>query len=414
MSFHYSGKIESSKSIVNRALILKALMPSLTLEYLSQAEDVLNLENCIKKFNQFQNQKSDDHTFDVGSGGTTFRFFSLFLSRHPGLWKIKMSDQLAKRPYQDLLEILNQLCVDTEITKISHETLLIIKSKGWKKNTCTVDLSKSSQFLSGVLLSAINLNGPFEIKCLNRELSSGYEIITLDLLNQISVNYVDQKHRILIQPSSALNKITSKKISINVGADWSSVISILCFCFSGSTIEITNINITSKEPDLHGLEFLKAMGLLMETDSSNAAALSARPSQLKALKEINLEKNPDLFPVFSVLASQMALNHNCEVTMKYPEQLIYKESNRLKAMMNVLEEMGFLITNDIKNQILKIKSSNECISIRSKSEFQFESHSDHRLVMSFELLKSFGYKIKYNHPECVKKSFHNFFEILNG
>lgn len=408
MSFNYCGQIESSKSIVNRGLILNALLPNLNLSYISHAEDVRHLVNCLDGFLTSKN----NNTFDVGSGGTTFRFLVLFLSRFPGVWTLKISNQLANRPQEELLNVLNQIGANGELIKQKNENMFILTTKGWLKRSCSVDLSKSSQFLSGILLSAVNLNEPFHINCKNRNLSSGYEVITLDLLEKIGVECQDLGDEIIVNPTQNIHKY----LDLLIGADWSSVISILCFCFSGSNVEISNIDLKSKEPDLVGLQFLKEMGLEYNlVNEVNFSRLVAKSSQLQKIKKIiNLEKNPDLFPVLSIVASQIVLSFKSEVLIKYPEQLIYKESDRLGAVLKTLTSLGFTIFDDKNEKVLKISSADKCKELKSNNVFNFNSESDHRLVMCFELLKAFGYKINYNDPDCVKKSFHNFFEIING
>lgn len=408
MSFNYIGQIESSKSMVNRGLILKALLPNLKLKYISHADDVRYLEGCLNDFSKSENEK----LFDVGSGGTTFRFLALFLSRHPGVWKLKISNQLANRPQDGLLNILNQLGIQGEVIKEKNENNFVLNTKGWLKNFCTVDLSKSSQFLSGLLLSSVNLMEPFHINCRNRNLSSGYEIITLDLLDKIGIEHQDLGDEIIINPI----KNNHKNFEISIGADWSSVISLLCFCFSGSSIDITNIDLKSKEPDVKGLDFLKEIGLEYNIiNDLNFSRIQAKPSQLqKPKKIISLEKNPDLFPMLSIVASQIVLKTKSEVSIRYPEQLIYKESDRLGAIIKILNSLGYTISHDKNEKLIKINFSSKCDDFKFNVVFDFNSESDHRLVMCFELLKSFGYKINYNDPECVKKSFHNFFEIING
>lgn len=465
MNFSYSGPIESSKSIVNRALIIKSLIPNLSLNYISHAEDILKLKQCLNQLDQIKtnksleskskskykqnlnsdqnpnpkdksipepNQKSQLNVFDVGSGGTTFRFLVLLLSRFPGVWILKLNPQLAKRPHQDLFDVLTQLGVSYQFNKNDSESTLTLQSSGWKSNLCKVNVITSSQFLTAVLLSSLGLEDVFEIFCLNRNLGSGYENITIELLKYLKINIQDYGDRIVIHPMNT-NDFSQNDLNLRVGADWSSVISLLAFSFSGSEIEITNLDLNSKEPDVQGLELLNKMGLDFNLNTfGSQSIIKSVKSNLRPIEEpLKLKQNPDLFPVFSILASQIALIHKTEVQVEYPKQLIYKESDRLQNILSVLQQLGFEVQDSVienshfkdslfnksemqTSGMLKIKYQIQCEELKSDSIFDLNSHSDHRLVMSFELLKSFGYKINYNHPECVKKSFSNFFEIIYG
>jgi 3-phosphoshikimate 1-carboxyvinyltransferase len=442
-NFKYAGPIESSKSIVNRALILKAIHPSLKLKYISHAQDILDLEESLEQFKNYidqnlkdqgQNKISTELTLYVGSGGTTFRFLALFLSKYMGQWNLKISSQLAKRPHEDLIKILSQLGVNAQyykdinavdeikteitasikndnLTKIKNENkmgLLTLHSNFWQANSVEVDFSKSSQFFTALALAASDSKTKFTINCLNRDQSSGYESITLDLLKKIGVQVEDHGNSVEIQ------NLEIKSSEVSVGADWSSVIYILSFCFSGSKVEITNLDLKSLEPDLNGLEFLKQMGLKYKIESSdNFSVLKTLPSELNSnTKFLDLKNNPDLFPQLVILMSQMAEFHKTEVQIQFMKQLVYKESDRLNVMIDVLKELGFKVK--VENQILTLQTTVDVDKYKKSKTFSFDSKSDHRLIMCFELLKSFGYKVSYNNKDEVKKSFSNFFEILHG
>lgn len=433
--FDYSGPLESSKSIVNRALILQAIHPTLKINYQSDAKDIQDLEKALEAIKQ---RKSDSTlSLDVGSGGTTFRFLSLYLSKFLGTWTFKMSPQLAKRPKQDLVEILNQLGTaviewppmdqqtlsDAQSTessvkdqrtdresRISDDLTFKMRSQFWTTDQVEVDFLRSSQFFSGIALAASDSKQKFTIKCLNRKLGSGYEEITLELLRSLGIKVEDKLEEVVIQKTAEIKRDSK----INVGADWSSIIYLISFCFSGSKVKITNADFKSFEPDKQGLNFLKDLGLKFKIDEGDEfSTLVATPSTLSDSKSIlDLKRNPDLFPVITGLLSQLALKEKSTLSLKFPEQLKYKESNRLDAMLTVLATMGF--QTSVERDLLTLSPTQKAAQIRSNESLKLDANADHRLIMSFELLKSFGYKINYKDAEEVQKSFANFFEILNG
>ncbi len=408
--FSYIGPIDSSKSMVNRALILQALHPKLKINYTSQAQDILELKQALE--NVTSNQLlSNSLTLDVGSGGTTFRFLAFYLSKFPGLWTLKLSQQLALRPKQDLIDALKQLGTEVIQEADSRSNFEFqMQTKPWSIHEATVDFAKSSQFFSGLALAASDQHNAFTIHCRNREMGSGYEQITLNMLAQIGVSVHDKEDSVIIQN---LNQ-NFEALKFNIGADWSSVIYLLSFCFTGARIKLTNIDLTSFEPDKKGLEFLKDLGLNFKIDiNGEFSILTASDSRLKLHKNtFELLKNPDLFPILAALLSQLALQENLSVYIHFSEQLAFKESNRLEAMILVLQDMGFATA--INKQVLELKPMDEAKQYRQVKTFHWDSKSDHRLIMTYELLKSFGYKIHYNSAQAVQKSFANFFAIIKG
>lgn len=405
-SFNYSGVIESSKSIVNRALILQAIHPQLKVNYISEAQDVVLLKKALQQFKDDKESynNKDSILFDVGSGGTTFRFLSLFLSKYLGTWRLKLSDQLISRPYDDLIYLLEQLGVQVLDQNLKKNNIFKIKSSFWTSKEVTVDFEKSSQFFSAVALAASDCKTDFIIHCQNREKSSGYEEITLDLIKKLGVNVHDKGSQVILHNPG----VASYEKTINVGADWSSVIYLLSFCFSGANIAITNMDVLSKEPDKKGLELLQQFGLEIKEHKALSSKLMFKD------EHIDLRHNPDLFPVMVVLASQWLLNQQKASSLRilYPQQLVYKESDRLTSMIDVMIQLGFCV-KDQKSQGLHISFQSQ-VEEQKHKEHYFDSKKDHRLIMSYELLKSFGYKVHYDHKEEVKKSFSNFFEIIYG
>ena len=230
-SFSYRGFIESSKSLVNRGLILKYLHPELKLIYKSRAQDILVLERALLGLRQGQSE------FHLGNSGSGFRFFSILLTALKGSWKIKVSSQLAQRPHEDFLSLSEQLGVN----RTWEKDTLIIDSQGWKPSVSRieVDLKRTSQFLSGLYLVATSYHSSLEISKLNAKNSSGYDQMTQSFIKSLKGQFNGDKA---------------------IGADWSSLIYLLSFCFLGAQIEVFNVDFSSPEPDLRGLKVLEFFG----------------------------------------------------------------------------------------------------------------------------------------------------------
>ena len=81
----HSGILEGTvdlplnKSLANRAQILAALYPHLTLRAIPKAEDSRFLAQALS---------SDDRHLHVGAGGTTLRFATAYWATQPGVLKV--------------------------------------------------------------------------------------------------------------------------------------------------------------------------------------------------------------------------------------------------------------------------------------------------------------------------------------
>jgi 3-phosphoshikimate 1-carboxyvinyltransferase len=118
--------------------------------------------------------------------------------------------------------------------------------------------------------------------------------------------------------------------------------------------------------------------------------------------DINLA--PDMFPVLCVLSA------HAKGRSRYigGEQLKYKESDRLKTLIELLQKMNKKF--EIKEGFFEIEGET---SIHN-SEFEFDCREDHRLAMAAGLVKYLGYNIKIINPQVVSKSFPKFWDIVGS
>jgi 3-phosphoshikimate 1-carboxyvinyltransferase len=122
-------------------------------------------------------------------------------------------------------------------------------------------------------------------------------------------------------------------------------------------------------------------------------------SELKAF-EFDATESPDLFPPLVALASY------CEgkSTIKGVSRLIYKESDRAKAIKEEFGKMGIKI--EIDDDLMYV--------IGGKPQgARVESHDDHRIAMAIAItsLGASG-KVSIRDSQCVAKSYPGFFDDL--
>jgi len=149
--FFFSGKISSSKSIMNRGLICSSFGENFQLIGDSQCDDVVKMREAVARI-------GIANSFDCGSAGTVLRFLAFRISRLEGSYRLMGTERLFSRPQEELLALLKILGV----TAMISEDHLIISGEGWKPldGVLSIDRSISSQFITGVTLSAWGLDFP--------------------------------------------------------------------------------------------------------------------------------------------------------------------------------------------------------------------------------------------------------------
>ncbi len=383
MTFSFNGSLGVSKSILNRALILKSYFSELHIEGSSSCQDVRDLQNALSQLEQ-----SD---FEIAEGGTTFRFLTLRLSRQTGEFRIRTSARLMARPQEELIEILSQLGVEAE----KHPWGFIIRGTGWKKpsSPLKVNRSRSSQFLTGVVLNSPGLDFPLEIEAQGEALSEDYFKMTLQMTEELGLEYTYDQNRLVLQPWNRL-----KRHQYLVGADLSSAFSLACFAAANGELNIRNIFKPDLQPDFKFVSAFEDMNIPAEA-KGETLRVSRSTQPLPAV--LNLSSAPDLFPMMACLCSQIA---GTSVLAGAP-QLKFKESDRLKKVFELFDLAG--VSYEKMPDGIKVRGP----AMPHAQEFEFDPDEDHRMAMAAAFLKFVGWKIKIKNPQVVDKSFPEFWAV---
>lgn len=383
-SFNFVGSVESSKSLFNRALILQAQAPELRLLGHSSSEDVVNLKKALA---------TQGSEFFVGDGGTTLRFLAFLLSKKPGHWVLSGSERLFSRPMQPLLDILQQLGVSAVYEKQS----LVIHSEGWKlPSVLNVDLSKSSQFASGFLLSGWNLDRDVELRFSETRVSDGYLEMTLKLIQSVGFQYEKIANGLKVFKEQ---KITSREIVIE--QDLSSAFVVASLAAARGACELKPFDLHSLQPDVAFVEIFKKIGIPTVFEN---ASLKVSRSQTWNPIQVSLKNCPDLFPVLCVLLSKC----DGESEIFDTPQLVFKESNRLQKTSELLSLMH------VQYQILENGIRVTGKKYHHHEFFLFQPDHDHRLAFAAAVAKSMGYRMRILNPDVVNKSFPGFWNLITG
>src|SRR5580700_9676977 len=172
--------VPGSKSITNRALILAALADGeVTLTGALWSEDTQIMAECLQKLGFEIRIENDPDEFCnrtitvkglggtipnagteqkplelfVGNAGTAARFLSALVCLGNGVYRVAGIPRMNERPKAALFQALRELGYRVESP--TNKLPALVFGTGPKPGAkCTVDISESSQFASGLLLSA--------------------------------------------------------------------------------------------------------------------------------------------------------------------------------------------------------------------------------------------------------------------
>ena len=375
----FKGLISSSKSLINRILLLETSFKGLKSNWISAANDVVLLKKALDSI--------DEKVIDVGEGGTTFRFLAVYLSSLKGEWTLIAKPQLLERPHEDLYTFFDE----QKIQYIILEDRLILKSNGWTKERLVVSTNKTTQVLTAVVLVAVGQKKDFDLEVVGRQ-SSEYFSLTLNLLKDLGLNIQFDESKLSFKYESELNK------EYEVEGDWSSAAFLYVLAAFNGEVEIENLKENSFQPDSVILEILNNSGV----EVLNHKVLSKNKSQYFSQK-INLKKHPDLFPVLAAFSAFCS----GEAVLYGAPQLAFKESDRISEVYNLLGLCGYKVSKREDG----ITIFGQGLSVLDHEEFDFDCSNDHRIFMCAYVLKFMGYRINIIGKESINKSFPDFFDI---
>jgi 3-phosphoshikimate 1-carboxyvinyltransferase len=379
--------IPSSKSYANRALILGAMGEIKKIEQLPDGQDTVLLikafedlklkfslkNNSIEFFETFfeyEKRKNNHEMIELyaGEGGTTARFLVSLLSRGNHPYTVTLNEQLAIRPWDELINALTSLGV--EIKKNNHKIMI---QGPWKKieTEVNIDASKTSQFYSSILLVAPK---DMKLTCFHLTAAKSYIELTHYMKN-------------LKQPHFKVPK------------DWSSAAPLLILAvLKKQSCHFLDLNLDPLQGDsLLGNILLQKKGLTQTLNGCMTNELSDySPLQL------DLSSAQDLFPSLVVFCSFL----NGKSHLSGLKNLKFKESNRFEEALKTLDLFK-----------IEYEKTEDSISIFGKPERELLSikvapPKDHRMVMMTALFMALGEGGEISEAEAVNKSFPTFWDYF--
>ena len=155
---------------------------------------------------------------DVGSAGTAARFLTALLGLSKGRYHIVSSEQMKKRPMKDLLVSLEKLGTHIEYDENEYHFPFTIGNTGEYADTVDINVDKSSQFLSALLISAIVMEKNFTINVTGTH-GMAYVEMTRLMMKQFGLDVMqDKKNNSFIIPKKAAYESLDYDIEPDVSA----------------------------------------------------------------------------------------------------------------------------------------------------------------------------------------------------
>lgn len=336
---------------------------------------------------------------DSRNSGTTIRLLTGILAAQKFASTITGDESLLNRPMKRVIEPLSLMGAQIEARKNNFPPLSI---RGTKLKPINYILPiGSAQVKSAIILSALHCNG---ISKIYDPFNSRNH--TENLLPFFGANISTENGWITINGLSSL-----KGIDYIIPGDFSSAAFFITGALlnENSSIIIKNVGLNPTRIGL--LYILKKMNAKFFIDNThtigneNIGDIIVSSSDLSAI-EIDKKIIPtiiDELPILAILATKATGT----TIVKDAEELRYKETDRIYAIVNNLTNLGISI-KELKDGFI-IKGKQKIIGGVANS------FNDHRIAMSMAIAGTASQEgVLIKNADCVSISFPQFFDILNS
>lgn len=402
--------VPGSKSITNRALLIAALAEGTSVlhgvlfsddsRHFMQALDDLGFPIHIDEENQTVTIEGfggeiprEESEVYVGSAGTAARFLTAFLGLSKGRYRLTCSEQMKKRPMKELLIALEEM--GSEITYEEEEYCFpfTIGNFDCKKSKVTIDVDKSSQFLSALLISSVLLPQNFMIKMTGSH-GMAYVNMTIRMMAQFGVGV----ERAITGAYRRKHEMTYEAREYEIEPD----VSAACYFYALApllrvNVKVNNVHMDCLQGDIKFLKVLVRMGCKIEDDKDGVVMIPPKDKFLGGSFDLSS------FSDQALTLAAIAPFASSKVCIMNVGHIRYQECDRIDAIVKNLAKMRIAAIEQKDNVFILPGKPEGCI---------VETFDDHRVAMAFSLVGTMIDGIQIKNPSCTRKTFENYFEVL--
>jgi 3-phosphoshikimate 1-carboxyvinyltransferase len=400
--------VPGSKSLTNRALVCAALAPGTSqIHDPSDSDDTGLLANGLNQLGVLVRRAPGIMIVDgtggklyaprfpipVGNAGTTLRFLLSVAALARGTTIIEGNERMAGRPNEDLVESLHSLGVG-----VRHDvgtSRFEVDGGSLAGGRVNVKGQKSSQFLSSLLLVAPYARAEMTIRVAEGLTSASYVGLTLDVMSHFGAPVLQpDAFTFVVHPG---NRYLLADYTVEADASSGSY-PLAAAAITGGDVYVPGMREHSRQGDGGFAAILGRMGCRVEYDGKGVRVTGT--GTLRGI-EVDMNAMPDVVPTLLVVA----LFADGVTRITNVGQLRYKESDRAEGFAGELAKLG-----------ADVRVAGDAIEVHPGPLHGalLDTEDDHRRAMSFALAGLRVPGVEIENPDCVRKSFPDFWKAFDG
>ena len=404
--------LPGSKSLSNRILLLSMLAEGQTeIHNLLDSDDVRRMVEALGILGiQFEEKRAEnlisvsgtagkipvsEATLMLGNAGTAIRPLTAAMTLGHGRFVLDGVTRMRERPIIDLVDGLSQLGANLRCLNGTDCPPVEVIADGLPGGKTRLSGAISSQYLTAILLVAPYAKSEVEIEIIDKLVSVPYVEMTMRLMRHfgVSVNHKDfQTFQIPRQ-----NYQSPGKLYVEGDASTASYF-LAGAAITGGSVTVKGCGTESIQGDSRFAAVLEQMG----------AKVDWSPRQVKltgsTLNGIDVDMNQ--MPDAAMTLAVTALFASGPTAIRNIYNWRVKETERLKAVSTELRKLGAEVEEGQDYLVIHPPTRVKIASINT--------YDDHRMAMSFSLVACGKSSVTICNPDCVSKTFPDYFEVLAG
>ena len=330
----------------------------------------------------------------TGDSGTATRFLTAMLANGRGRYRVDGSPRMRERPIQDLLDGLTSLGVTAVSEAGTGCPPVRIETDGLAGGRVTVSGAVSSQYLSGLLMASPAAAAPVSIHVAGELVSKPYLDMTLAVMRDFGVEVRRDGYAWFEVPAPL--PYQGRTYAVEPDASSASYF-LAAAAATGGRVTIEGLTRASAQGDVHFADILREMGCTVEW--SDAGVTVTGPERLAGI-HVDLNAMPDMV----LTLAPLALLAKGRTVITNVANLRVKESDRLSALATELTRLG-----------ARVQEHPDGLTIyppETITPAEVCTYNDHRMAMGLAVVGLRAGGIRIAGPECVGKTYPDFFEDL--
>lgn len=402
--------LPGSKSYTNRALIIAALADGTsTLRQALFSDDTAYMAEALRQLGIPVSADTANNTFIVegkggsipagraelfvGNSGTSARFLTALAALGHGQYRVDGVPRMRERPMQPLLASIRQL--GGAIRPLHHDDCLPIEiaGSGLRGGTAHMAGDQSSQYFSALLMAAPYMQEGLDLAVQGRLIHGQYIAMTMKSMADFGVAAsAEEEERFRVAPGQ---HYSARAYDIEPDASAASYF-FAAAALTGGAVRVENLGANSAQGDLAFVDVLTGMGCNVAKGEDYVSVKG--PAKFRGV-DVDMGAFSDTFMTLAALAPFA----EGPTVIRGIAHTRLQETDRVSATVQELRKLGVCVEES--NDSLRIQPG----IVRGAT---IDPHDDHRIAMSFALVGLRLPGVVISNPECVAKTFPDFFARL--